>query len=525
MRRVSWRVAVTLAAATVVAAVAAGTAAAATAPPLPSHDPFYSHPGSLAKLAPGTVLRTRPVSIAESGNATPVTATQVLYRTTGQLGQPTATVATVIRPAFRAALRAAAPRLVAYQTAYDALGSQCDPSYTLRGGNPGYRTAQAEEQLILAYAAAGDVVVVPDYEGERLDWGAGQESGYGTLDAVRAAEHLLRLAASRTPVGMVGYSGGSIATDFAAELAPRYAPQLDIVGTAEGGVPAHYFHNMSYVNGSSDWSGVIPAVLVSLARAYRVSFRPYLSRYGIKVAHQVSRECINSFAAGYPGLTIQRLLRPRYRNYRRIHDLVAIGDHMIMGRTGTPREPMYIGVGDSDGTGDGIMVTADVRALAHAYCARGTSVQLSVFSGQPHTAAAVPFEVGAMRFLTRRLAGLPVADGCASIGAGDSLAPLPVPPALKLAVHRAPGCRRGVVVRLASAYGPLTHVVVTLAHGRRRIAHRRLARLTMVRRRLILAAGRRAPRGRARLTVTQGGLTLAHRRVRIGRPARCLRRA
>ena len=135
-----------------------------------------------------------------------------------------------------------------------------------------------EEQIILGYVAAGDTVVVPDYEGEQLDWAAGQESGYDTLDGIRAAENLLGTPEASTPVGMVGYSGGSIATEFASELAPTYAPGLDIVGTAEGGVPVDFFHNLTYINGSPAWSGVIPAVLVSLSRAFHVTFSPTCRR-------------------------------------------------------------------------------------------------------------------------------------------------------------------------------------------------------------------------------------------------------
>ena len=35
-----------------------------------------------------------------------------------------------------------------------------------------------------------------------------------------------------TPTGMLGYSGGSIATEWASELAPSYAPELNIIGAA-----------------------------------------------------------------------------------------------------------------------------------------------------------------------------------------------------------------------------------------------------------------------------------------------------
>ncbi|HEY1590443.1 MAG TPA: hypothetical protein VGF81_01520 [Solirubrobacteraceae bacterium] len=98
--------------------------AASPAPPLPTSDSFYSYSGSLAAVAPGTVFKQRTVTLVDQGQDVPVTTVQVLYRTTGQLGQPTSTVATILEPATGTAN----PKLVSYQMAYDALGSQCDPS-------------------------------------------------------------------------------------------------------------------------------------------------------------------------------------------------------------------------------------------------------------------------------------------------------------------------------------------------------------------------------------------------------------
>ena len=407
------------------ALVAAAPAAQAATPVLPSQDPFYTYTGStpLSQIAPGTVLKERGVSLSIEGLPIPLSTEQLLYRTTGELGQPTVTVTTIIRPL----LSLTATKIVAYQTAYDALGPECDPSYTLQGGNPGDSTAQAEELAIAAYVAAGFTVTVPDYEGTSLDWAAGQESGYGTLDAIRATESYLRVSSS-TKVGMVGYSGGSIATEWASELAPGYAPQLRIVGAAAGGVPVDLAHNLTYVNGDDDWSGVIPAVLLSLGQAFGVNITPYLSAYGEQVLSQVSGECIASFASAYPGLTIQQLLLPQYSNPFDVPALVTILNHLIMGTSGgTPAEPLLFGVGDSDGTGDGIMIDADVAALARQYCEQGVPVTFTVYPGLPHSDAAVPFEAQALSFLEGRFNSAPAPDGCAFIGAGNSLAPLPQP--------------------------------------------------------------------------------------------------
>jgi hypothetical protein len=409
----------------VCALTAGGFAAAAVAaggPPLPSSDPFYAYHHSLAHIAPGTVLKTRTITLTGTSAGEPTQATQVLYRTTGELGQPTVTVATIIRPSSPGPTK-----ILSYQTAYDALGDQCDPSYTMRQGSRPYALGSEEEGVILAYVKAGDTAVVSDYEGERLDWIAGQESGYGTLDAIRAAEHILHARAARTPVAMVGYSGGSVATEFASELAPRYAPKLHIVGVAEGGIPVDLFHNTTYVNGSPSWSATIPATLVSLARAFHVSLRPYLSAYGVKVTNQVRRECITTFLGKYPGLTYQKLLKPKDRDLFKIPTFVRFTDHLIMSRSGTPRGPLFIGVGDSDGTGDGVMVTKDDEALAHTYCKRGVSVEFNLYRGDDHTQAAVKFDEAAPAFLAARLSGKSVPDGCGSVGRGNSLAPLPVP--------------------------------------------------------------------------------------------------
>jgi hypothetical protein len=390
-------------------------------PVLPSKDPFYRYNHPLAHIAPGTVLKKRQVTISDGGHPAPVKAIQILYRTTSELGRPSLAVTTVIRPQHRAG----PTRIVSYQTAYDALGSQCDPSYTLRGGNQKDSTAQAEEQLILTYVSDGYTVVVSDYEGVDLRWVAGQQSGYGTLDGIRAAEHVLKLRQSKTPVGLVGYSGGSIATDFGAELARKYAHAVHIVAAAEGGVPVDLAHNLFYINGSPSWSGIIPAVLLSLGRAFGLKIDHYASAYGRKLIGQEEGGCINNYLGKYPGLKYQKLLKRRYVPIFSNAVFVHINNHLIMSRTGTPREPMLIEVGKENGQrGDGVMVAADDEALAHAYCKRGLKVQFKINRGLDHTDAAGPFETDALAFLNARLHGAPFVSGCKTIGRGDSIAPI-----------------------------------------------------------------------------------------------------
>jgi pimeloyl-ACP methyl ester carboxylesterase len=408
------------------ALVASGTTAAqASGPVPPSKDPFYTYTGSkpLSQIAPGTVLKRRKVTLDISDLTVPYAAEQVLYRTTGELGQPTVTVTTIIKPLTSTL----GMKIVSYQMAYDALGSQCDPSYTLRGGNPSDVSSQEEALIMATYVTAGYTVTVPDYEGTGLQWGAGQESGYGTLDGIRATESYLHAPAS-TPVGILGYSGGSIATEWASELAPGYAAGLHIIGAASGGVPVDFAHNLRYINGDKDWAGVIPAVLLSLSHAFRVSISRYLSAYGTKIVRQVAGECIDSFYGAYPGLTYQKLVKPQYRDIFQIPVLVRILNHLIMGTApGHPEEPLLLGNGNADGTGDGIMIAGDVEGLAHEYCTQHVPVTFDEYKGLTHVEAVVPFESDAYTFLSDLFAGHRAHNGCGSIGPGNPLTPLPIP--------------------------------------------------------------------------------------------------
>ncbi len=386
---------------------------------VPTADPFYRWRGSLGHDAPGTVLRTRSVTDSGAEVLTPVKVTQLLYVTTDELDHRTVSVATVVHPLDKAP-SATAP-LVSYQAAYDALGAQCEPSYT-------FPLVMQHETLPapipLQYAAAGYNVVTSDYEGEDLAYGAGQQSGYETLDAIRAAEKWLGVPEASTPVGMLGYSGGSIATEFASELAHAYARALDIVGVAEGGMPVDPFHNIAYVdNPSSSWTWVIGALMVGLVRGFNIhDIDNFLTPQGIAVVKADQTQCVGDFT----GLTIKQMFKPQYQDFTKVPLFVDILDRLIMSRTGTPRAPVFIGNGLSDSIGDGVMVTKDVQQLAYTYCRRGVPVEFHLYPGLSHVQAGQPFLEQAQAFLTQRFEGVPVQDGCSDIDPGDSIAPVPV---------------------------------------------------------------------------------------------------
>ncbi|WP_280295038.1 lipase family protein, partial [Nocardia abscessus] len=61
------------------------------------------------------------------------------------------------------------------------------------------------------------------------------------------------------PTVVTGFCGGAIASGWAAQLAPEYAPELNLVGAAFGGVPAaRGFGGARFGGGGAGVGGVFP---------------------------------------------------------------------------------------------------------------------------------------------------------------------------------------------------------------------------------------------------------------------------
>ena len=237
-------------------------------PQLPSDDPFYEPPTGYQHATPGTVLRSRDVEMAFMGLIPQrVKATQLLYRTTDRHGNADAAATTVIVPAERAP-QAVTP-ILSYQCAIDAVTSRCFPSYALRRyAQATGAVAQFEFLLVVAALAEGWAVSVPDHEGLTGMWGAPYEPGYHVLDGLRAALSTQRLGLSPdAPIGLWGYSGGGLASAWAAEMSGSYAPELNIVGAVLGSPVGDLGETFRRLNGTV-MSGLPALVVAALGDIY-----------------------------------------------------------------------------------------------------------------------------------------------------------------------------------------------------------------------------------------------------------------
>jgi hypothetical protein len=411
----------------------------AVAAQTPEEDPFYKYEGkksALKHMAPGTVIKTRTVSFHLATIELPITAVQLLYRSTSELGKPTVNVTSVLLPP----LKLGAPTVLSYQSFYDSLTAEDDPSYAISGGfGTGGEIPQAESVLIAPALLAGETVVVPDTEGEEADFAAGPVYGYNTLDSLRAALNSSATGLSSTSkIALAGYSGGAIATEWAAQEAPTYAPDInaDLVGASFGGVLVDPAHNLKYVEGSSSWDSIVPMALDGLARAFHLELTPYLSELGKELLSEDEHVSITNRVEA-SGLTWAQLAKPEYATPESIKVYVKTANKLIMGREGAPTVPLLIGQGNGGeefegtpgnkpgiGPGDGVMIAGDVRSLARQYCSDGIPVHFTEYQHLGHVEGAAPWLAETAPWLIERFAGLTAPQDCSEIAPGNALTPI-----------------------------------------------------------------------------------------------------
>ncbi|MCP2291540.1 lipase family protein [Nocardia amikacinitolerans] len=349
-------------------------ASPASAIPLPQHDSFYEPPADFAGAEPGTILRSREVRLAVL-TLLPlnVRSWQLLYRTTDLFDQPAVAVTTVILPAGADPNR---PRpLVSLQFYYDSASPSCAPSYVLRqgAGLPGVEGIHSNSELIAlaALISQGWAVSIPDYEGPQGHLAVAKEPGYMTLDGIRAAQRFEPMGLdANTPVALWGYSGGGMATGWAAEMQPSYAPELNVKGAALG-APVSDVESLLHVNGSM-FASLIGIGIASLSNAYptfkEVTYR-YLTPEGRALMDRTNAQCLPRNALTQMFVDYQRLLTIPIAEYLALPEIREVFDATVLGGN-TPTMPIHLYQGVFD---EAVPVWTN-DALAQRYCASGASV-------------------------------------------------------------------------------------------------------------------------------------------------------
>ncbi|MGC4960872.1 lipase family protein [Gordonia sp. DT101] len=258
---------------------------------LPTQDSFYDEPADLRAMRPGEIIRSRQVELKDYwASHHRSQAWQLLYRSTDLYGAAGVAATTVVMPRKRA--RDGQFQLLSFQCAIDAVTSQCFPSYALRKGASAAKAIAPFEFLVIRRALAkGWAVSIPDHEGMLGAWGAPREPGYRTLDGIRAALSFDDFEfRSDTPVGLWGYSGGGMATSWAAEMAPQYAPELNLIGAVLGSPVGDMASALMRLNGGFH-TGLPVMAIEGLRRVY-----PQLDRVIVDHATESGRRHLAEIA-------------------------------------------------------------------------------------------------------------------------------------------------------------------------------------------------------------------------------------
>jgi alpha-beta hydrolase superfamily lysophospholipase len=200
---------------------------------------FYSAPFTPGR--PGQLIHAE--SLPVSG---PVQAWRILYHSTSVTGTDIAVSGLVVAP-VTAAPRGGRP-VIAWAHGTTGSGDSCAPSVqpnpvsTIEDGAPLLRQ--------------GYVIAATDYPGLGTPgphpYLVGDSEARAVLDAVRAARQIPAAQASRRVVGW-GHSEGGQAVLAAAQIAPAYAPDLDLLGTVAAAPAANVPALLASITTTTDY--------------------------------------------------------------------------------------------------------------------------------------------------------------------------------------------------------------------------------------------------------------------------------
>ena len=204
----------------------------------PAGDAFYTPPSPLPSGKHGALIWARKLT----GDPALTDAARnelVLYRSIGTDGKPIAVSGTVSVPKGKAPKRGWP--VITYDHGSTGIADKCAPSRDTTD-TPVHPYNAYIYPLLNSWLKAGYAVVRTDYQGLGTpgvhQYLVGISEGRGTLDIVRAAHGFDPRLSKR--VVIAGHSQGGHAALWAASLAPKWTPDLDVRGTVAFAPASHF---------------------------------------------------------------------------------------------------------------------------------------------------------------------------------------------------------------------------------------------------------------------------------------------
>ncbi|RCK63608.1 Lipase 4 [Candida viswanathii] len=387
-------------------------------PTKPSRDPFYNAPDGFEDAKVGDILQYRKTPKAITGAFFPSkveNSWQLLIRSEDSFGQPNVFVTTIIQP-----FNADPSKLVSYQVYEDAAKIDCAPSYAVQYGSSITTLAtQAELPFIGVLLNQGYYVVVPDYEGPKLTFTVGRQSGQAVLNSVRGAlksGNFTGLDASPDVV-LWGYSGGSLALGWAAALQPEYAPELEprLLGAALGGFVTNITATAEATDGTV-FAGIVANALGGLGNEYDLLKTTFADDANLLMKFRVNQFddfCLVDSLINYAGTHflsgITRIFRSGYGILDKPGIREVIEGNGLLYASEIPKIPMFI----YHGTLDGIVPIVNSKKTYQKWCDAGiASLEYAEDATNGHITETVVGAPAALTWIMARFAGDAPVTGC-----------------------------------------------------------------------------------------------------------------
>lgn len=369
----------------------------------PQTAPFYhADPDVLAEAALGQVINTRDVSMPAFAG---YRVTEIAYRSTDTADRPILATATVVRPHH-------APvdgPVLSYQHYLNALGQRCAPTETLV--NPTLETVQDNAMAFLRIQLdRGWTVLIPDHLGPKVAYPGGRLSARIVLDGMRAVRDDPRFQSAGSRFGALGYSGGGIASAWVSLMHDEYAPDVDLVGVAQGGVPTD-MTTMARMIGTLPHPafGLAFAAAVGMAREYPDSVRleDKLTPEGWGLYERLRGRCTATLLIGGAFWSVPAVLAGG--------DLMAeeglmraFADNSIRLSPDVPRVPVFMWHSRTDP----LVPFWDAEETARRYCREGAALTWEPGIAPEHLIGAVEKLPAALDWLQQRFDGAPPGTAC-----------------------------------------------------------------------------------------------------------------
>lgn len=369
----------------------------------PAVPDFYNV--TAAPAPPGTVVKSEPIAGSPAG----VTTYRFIYHSRDNHDQDSLVSGMYALPSGPPPPGGYPLITLAHGTT--GAGRPCGPSLTPFNANePGYYTFH---QQMLPLLEQGYAVVATDYQGMGApgtpSYLVGQIEGQNVLDAVRAVHTNWSSTVNPDKTVIWGHSQGGHSSSFAAQLAPAYAPELQIQGAAvlaPGLLPALPLA-VSGLLSSPDPSGMTSFVMdiaASWAQAYpgRIEPSDILTPAGVAAMQDVATLCGSELG--------QKFMAHPMSYYVKNPVPAVFYDLATENTPGSVRMPIPIWM--VQGMKDTTIIPQLTLAYDKLLCNNGSTVDFQIYLNDDHSGVVANSQDSARNWIKSRFSGETAPDNC-----------------------------------------------------------------------------------------------------------------